>query len=402
MPVYERLVTDYPGERLNSDGARGPGVTGAGTAAPQWLATTLRWATAEIPLQSNSPQVLSWTRDCFTAELPAAPARGAAVTPAAVVVDNELTRRLADACREPVPGTEMPAQSGAAEGMLLVRPVTEVISRRRPVARSWPELVVFGLAPDGEWYAFTTADPLAPRAGELLGRQLLDRQLRAAGAATLHAAGVVLDGQALLFAGDTGCGKTTIAAWAAARLGGHFLSGDKAGAYVADGTAVAVGLAQPTRFGEGTLRSLLGDEWWQEKLPLPELNQMMGTDRSGKVAPGAFKVVLNNAELGALGVRAASAAPLAALVLLAPGPAGTAVTARRVPAADALALARPQLRSSWDLLPFPAGAAGERRFGAGDAGLASVLERVPVVQAWWRPGHDDPADVIAAVREELS
>ena len=379
-------------------------MTGAGVStgapAPQWLALTLRWGPAEIPLQSNSRPVLSWTRDCFTAELPAPPG-GRAATPAAVVVDDELARRLADCCGEPVPGTEMPARSGAAEGMLLVRPVTEVISRRRPVARSWPELVVFGLAPDGDWYAVTTSDPLGPRAGELLGRQLLERQLREAGAATLHAAGAVLDGQAVLFAGDSGCGKTTLAAWAAVRLGGYFLSGDRAAAYVAGGTAVAAGLAQPTRFGEGTLAALLGDDWWQEKLPRPQLNQMMGLDKSAKVAPGPFKVVLTNAELAALGVRAASAAPLAGLVIVAAGPAGEGVTVRRVPPGEALALVRPQLRSSWDLLPFPAGVTAERRFGSGDAGLASVLERVPVLQAWWRPGRDDPADVIAAVRDGL-
>jgi hypothetical protein len=375
-------------------------VTGAGVSAPEWLAMTLRWGPAEIPLQSNSRPVLSWTRDCFTAELPAPPGSSAA-TPAAVVVDDELVRRLADCCREPVPGTEMPAQSGAAEGMLLVRPVTEVISRRRPVARSWPELVVFGLAPDGEWYAVTTSDPLAPRAGELLARQLLDRQLREAGAATLHAAGAVLDGQAVLFAGESGCGKTTLATWAAGRLGGYFLSGDKAGAYVAGDTAMAVGLAQPTRFGEGTLRALLGDDWWQEKLPLPQLNQMMGTDKSGKVAPGPFKVVLNNAELAALGVPAASAAPLAGLVIVAAGPAGAPVEVRRVPPGEALALVRPQLRSSWDLLPFPAGVTAERRFGSTDGGLASVLERVPVLLVRWRPGSDDPSDVIAAVRDGL-
>jgi hypothetical protein len=374
---------------------------GAEATAPRWLATTLRWGPAEIPLQSNSPQVLSWTRDCFTAAVPAAPAAGAAATPAAVVVDDDLAARLAGCCAEPVPGTEMPAQSGAAEGMLLVRPVTEVISRRRPVPRSWPERVVFGLAPDGEWYAFTTGDPLAPRAGELLARQLVERRLREAGAATVHAAGVVLDGRAILFAGDTGCGKTTIAAWAAARLGGYFLSGDKAGAYLDGGTAMAAGLAQPTRFGEGTLQSLLGEQWWQEKLPLPELNQMMGTAKSEKVAPGEFKVVLNNAELALLGVRAAAAAPLAGLVILAAGPAGAGVGLRRVPAGEALELARPQLRSSWDLLPFPAGGTGDRRFGSGDPALAGVLDQVPVLQAWWRPGHDDPAAVLAAVREEL-
>jgi hypothetical protein len=360
---------------------------------------TLRWGPVEIPLQSNSRPVLSWTQGCFTAELPAP--GGSAATPAALVVDDELARRLAGCCTEPVPGTEMPAHSGAAEGMLLVRPVTEVISRRRPVDRSWPDLVVFGLAPDGDWYAVTTSDPLGPRAGELLARQLLERHLREAGAATLHAAGAVLDGQAVLFAGDSGCGKTTLATWAAARLGGYFLSGDKAGAYMADGAAMAVGMAQPTRFGEGTLRSLLGDDWWQEKLPRPQLNQMMGLDKSGKVAPGPFKVVLSNAELAGLGVRAASAAPLAGLVIVGAGPAGAAVEVRRVPPDETLALVRPQLRSSWDLLPFSAGVTAERRFGSTDAGLASVLERVPVLQVRWRPGHDDPAEVIAAVRDRL-
>ena len=39
----------------------------AAAPGPQWLATTLRWGPAEIPLQSNSRPVLSWTRDCFTA-----------------------------------------------------------------------------------------------------------------------------------------------------------------------------------------------------------------------------------------------------------------------------------------------------------------------------------------------
>jgi hypothetical protein len=63
---------------------------------------------------------------------------------------------------------------------------------------------------------------------------------------------------------------------------------------------------------------------------------------------------------------------------------------------------RPQLRASWDLLPFPAGVTAERRFGSADGGLASVLERVPVLQVRWRPGRDDPSDVIAAVRDELS
>ena len=86
---------------------------------------------------------------------------------------------------------------------------------------------------------------------------------------------------------------------------------------------------------------------------------------------------------------------------MAAGPAGTAVEVRRVPPGEALALVRPQLRSSWDLLPFPAGVTAERRFGSTDAGLASVLERVPVLQVRWRPGSDDPADVIAAVRDRL-
>jgi hypothetical protein len=368
---------------------------------PRWLGVTLRWGTAEIALQSNVAQVVRWTRDCFTAGRPSALASSGPAA-AAVVVDDDLAHQMADCCQEPVQGTEMPAWQGEAEGMRLVRPVTEIISLRRPFARSWPDVVVFGLAPDGGWYAFTTSDPLGPRAGELLARQLLERSLREAGAAILHAAGAVLDGRALLFAGEAGGGKTTLATWAAARLGGYFLSGDKAAAYVAGGEAVAVGLAQPTRIGEGTLQSLLGPEWYQGKLPLPELNQMMGMPLSGKVAPGQFKVVLSNAELAVLGVTATSAAPLDGIVLLATAPAGAPVEVIRVPRDEALALVRPNLRSSWDLLPLPDGPAAERRHGTADSGLEQVLDRVPVLAVRWRAAEHDPAEVIAAIAAALA
>jgi hypothetical protein len=89
-------------------------------------------------------------------------------------------------------------------------------------------------------------------------------------------------------------------------------------------------------------------------------------------------------------------------VLLSTAPAGAPVEVIRVPRDEALALARPNLRSSWDLLPLPDGPAAERRHGTADSGLEQVLDRVPVLAVRWRAAEHDPAEVIAAIAAALA
>ncbi len=286
---------------------------------------------------------------------------------------------VGDACSAPLPGVGvLPAWCGEAEGMYCVRVSVPVAKSFHGPKRSWPEVLVFGQAPGGDLRAFCTSDPLGPRAGEMLARQILDRALRQAGASMLHAAGVVLDGRALVFTGASGWGKTTLATWGAAVRGGLFLAGDRTACYLADDTPVAAGLAVSTRYGEGTLRALIGTEDWLDRLPLPGLNQMMGADKTARVGKGPFKVVLNNAELGVLGIRTAAAAPLGGIVVLThpdpDAPEGAGPDVALLSREEAATWVRPNLRQSFDLLPVDgtAGEWGETQRGYGhDDGLGS-------------------------------
>jgi hypothetical protein len=378
-----------------------------------WPVLRLSWGPASADLRCGYPQALSWAQGCFTGESVPGLAAGDPV-PAAIVVDDDLAWRLADCCTEPLPGASiMPAWCGEADGMFCVKVTVPIARSYHGPKQSWPDVLVYGQEPGGDLRAFCTNDPLGARSGEMLFRQILDRRLYHAGAIVLHTAGVVLDGQALLFAGATGSGKTTLATWGAVMRGGLFLAGDRTAAWLAGqpggtgGTPTAVGLGVSTRYGEGTLRALIGTEDWLDRLPLPGLNQMMGVDKKARVGKGPFKVVLNNAELGALGIRTAAAAPLAGIVTLGPhdpdAPAGPDVAL--VSREEAPAQVRPHLRRSFDLLPTD-GTAGDwaengRGYGASDASLDALLDRVPVIRAGWHLGQDDPADLFDAIADCL-
>jgi hypothetical protein len=372
-----------------------------------WPVLSMSWGPAAADLRCRYPEALGWAQQCFTGT--SAPGlAGAAPVPATLVIDDDLAWRLGDSCTAPVPGAAViPAWSGEADGMFCVKVTAPVARSYHGPKRSWPAVLVYGQEPGGELRAFSTSDPLGARSGEMLFRQILDRRLHRAGAIVLHAAGVVLDGQALLFAGDTGWGKTTLATWGAVVRGGLFLAGDRTAAWLPGGTPAAVGLGVSTRYGEGTLRALVGTEDWLDRLPLPGLNRMMGVDKKARVGKGAFKIVLNNAELGVLGMRTAAAAPLAGIVALGPpdhdAPPGPDVAL--VPREEAADRVRPHLRQSFDLLPAD-GAAGDwtengRGYGVAAASLDALLDRVPVVRLGWHLGRDDPADVFDAIADCL-
>src|SRR5580693_4098200 len=246
MTGHEALVAD--------SAARRPAVTGfdpgllTGGPDKDWPSADFRWGPAGVTLRSNGPDVLTWARQCFTA-VPGQPDQAAGeLERAVVVVHDELARKLAACCTKPLPGGErLQVECGEGEGMALVR-VTALVTPAHRAKRSWPLVLVFAQAPGSDLYAFTTSDPQGSRAGEILVRQILDRQLHRRDATLLHAAGVVLDGRALLFLGDAGWGKTTLATWGTVVQGGQFLAGDRVAAYLDGDVPIAVSYARSARY----------------------------------------------------------------------------------------------------------------------------------------------------------
>jgi hypothetical protein len=154
---------------------------------------------------------------------------------------------------------------------------------------------------------------------------------------------------------------------------------------------VAVGCAQSTRYRWGTIDALVGREGMLRHLP--GRHRMLGDWPASVSAELPPKVVLNNAELAWLGVSVAASAPLSAVVVLAEPVAGGPVVERVAP--DELPrLLAPHGREPWLILPtYDAPPAATPRQ------LVAALDGVPVLRARWRPGMDDPADVVGLVRQ---
>jgi hypothetical protein len=135
-------------------------------------------------------------------------------------------------------------------------------------------------------------EPGCERWEAILSAQALPLAATAAGIEVLHASGVVVDGRALLFAGDPGAGKSSLAA-AFLRAGDELLSDDA----VAIEQAGEGLLAHP---GTGLLQLRDGE--------LARLSQaQLARHGSGDRFAG---------KLGFAGARTAAPAPLAALLLL--------------------------------------------------------------------------------------
>jgi hypothetical protein len=354
------------------------------TTAPQGRQTALRWGPLRASLTSNDEAVLDWARACLhhDMDLAAGPAPDGDV--GRVLVDYGLARTMADACDDPARDVDgVPVRAGTFDGI----PVTTV------EARAWPAPLVLARPGPGAWWAVTGRGALAPRAGEVLARQLLERRLRECSAVPLHASSVAFDGRAVLFIGDAGRGKTTLATWSAARLGGALLSGDRTAICPGGGSApVAVGCAQSTRYRWGTLDALVGRERMLRYLP--GRHRMLGDWPAPGSADLPPKVVLNNAELAWLGVSVAASARLGAVALLAEPITGGPVVERVAPH-EALPLLAPHVREPWLILP---GAPADT-VQAAARHLGDTLGGGPVLRVRWRPGLDNPEEVVGRIRE---
>ena len=213
------------------------------------------------------------------------------------------------------------------------------------------------------WSVLVAEEPRSPRPAEILVRALVVDELVRGGGVALHASAAANPSGAMVFTGDGGAGKSTLAAWCA-RSGGHLVAGDR---IVVLPGGVAVGAAVAPRFGWGTVaalgrvgavrgaRLLRPDAVRADKVVLTqrEMGDLMGIATSDSVVVDAFVAVERTT--GPLVVERVSPDEATAVVLRHRVPADVGWAAEADGSATAALIAgRPVLRLRWDPLTHSA------------------------------------------------
>ncbi|MGA5562901.1 hypothetical protein ACPCUV_17220 [Streptomyces platensis] len=219
------------------------------------------------------------------------------------------------------------------------------------------------------------------RTGDIVLRALVAAALGALGALTVHASAATgRDGRAVVFLGDSGTGKSTLAL-GLARAGGHFISGDRTLLVPGPGGWWAVGAGLLPRFRWGTLE---GQGLATRVRDAALLRHGDGRCRVADLPLSPSKVVFTPAESErVLDFRTADCAPLGRLVVLSP-------TAGRVPEARAVAPGATAAALRAHALPSDAGFLGWPAAGrpAEVGGVADLVEEVARSALAWDPvGH---------------
>ncbi|AZS69620.1 hypothetical protein DDE74_00205 [Streptomyces lydicus] len=228
------------------------------------------------------------------------------------------------------------------------------------------------------------------RTGDIVLRALVSAALTALGGLTVHASAATgRDGRAVVFLGDSGTGKSTLAL-RLARAGGCLVSGDRTLLVPGPGGWWAVGAGLLPRFRWGTLEGL-GLAMRVRDAAL--LRHGDGRCRLADLPRTPDKVVFTPAESErVLDVRTADCAPLGKLVVLSPAegdvPAARAVT----PEATAAAVRAHSLSSDAGCLvwPFPIRPAQVR-------GVAGLVEEVAGSALAWDPVPHRAEDALLRV-----
>jgi hypothetical protein len=241
---------------------------------------------------------------------------------------------------------------------------------------------------DEGWHVVAPPTPAAARNPTLVARELLRWHLQVAGGLVVHASAASYGGQGMLFSGDAGTGKTTLAL-AAAQRAGRFVSGDRTALLPMPGELAAAGIALASRVRSGTLAGLGIGPRLGGRTPLREL-------------PG--KWLLTQTDLEDLaGIGTAAAVPLSVAVFTVRCGDGDPLSLDELTAEQARELLDHQVLgydNEWPVRWLMAGLgcadppAKERRHEAVLAGL----RRLRLLQLSWNPNRHN----VAAALDELA